>query len=306
MKTLLKDYIFFKETDEENVFTTYLSPELGESEDGINTILMKLKRVPLPLETLTVSSSLNKDQIYEVIVQHGIDTVGITKSILKEEMEQGLEKKILEKIIECAEQNVDQPSKLDSFLKIFFGFEKKISWKTPDDLVKKLLYRFNRMNSESRIPGKNFIIVSPMVASYLQDSPYFIYDSMDQNQVTNSLGFIYSIGHLAAGNIKVLVDPKFSFSNHKIYLGVKPDDSQCAIFAAEKSKEEFLQKEIINLSFLPEIHIRLYKKFGVTSVPSKFYSSFTITKEGETHNLFTHLLGTIKPFFKKLINPSFR
>jgi hypothetical protein len=308
MKTPLKDYIFFKETEESegSVFNcNYLSPSLGEPENGISTISLKLERIEFPLETFTVSSSLNIEQIDQVRDLHGLDMAETTKSVLKDEMEMGIEKKILEKIIESSEQNLDPLSKWDIFIKNLFGFGKKFSWKTPDDLVKRLVYQFNKMNGATRTPGRNFIIVNSIVASYLQDSPYFVYESLG-GKIVNTHGLIYSVGHLSAGNIKVLVDPKFRFNKSEIYLGIRPDDSQCRIFAAESKKGEFLEKKTVNEAFLPELHIRLYKKFGISSVPSKLYSVLNIAEGGKSHNLFNHLIKIMKPFFKKLINPSFR
>lgn len=305
MKTSLKHYIFFKESNEDNVFVTYLYPVLETPEDVISTISMKVNKVGLSLESIEVSSKLNIEQIDDVNALYGLDMIETTKSALQNESEMTIEKKILQEIINCAEQNLDPPSKWDSFLKNFFGFEKKFSWKTTDDLVKRLVYQFNKMNGETRTPGRNFIIVNSVVASYLQDSPYFIFKS-EIGKVVNTHGLIYKVGHLSTGNIEVLVDPKFRFNKSEIYFGVRPDDTQCRIFAAESKKEEFVEKRTVNQTLLPELHIRLNKKFGITSVPSKLYSVLSIAGEGESHNLFSHLLKSIKPIFKKIVNPSFK
>lgn len=305
MKTPLRDYVFFAQKDSPIAEFFYLEPVLKPSPipDLPSEISMEVRKKILELDPIVVSSEIDEENMMDTHRLYGVDLKEEIKSVLENEMELGIEKKILEKITESAENNPrETKSKLEYFLSKYLGYEKKFNWKSPRDLVRRIVLETNKIKSESRCGGINFIIVGPKVYSYICDSPDFIFS--DIHGAISNPSFVYVGGHI--GSIKVLVDPKFSFSNSKIYFGVSPDNSQARIFAAEGKKEFIETKMEMQYDLKQKIRVSLKKGFGVTSITSKYYSVLEIADEGITHNLFTYIISKLKPIFSKITNPSFK
>ena len=307
MKTPLRDFVFFTETDSPVAEFFYLEPVLVQSLPHLPVELsLEPRKKTINLDSKVVSSEMNEEDIIFMDKLYGVDMKESIRETLENEMEIGIEKKILEKIIESAEANpikkntIKKNPNVEDFLSKYLGYVKKFNWKSNRDLVRRILLETNVIRSQSRCGGANFIIVGPKVYSYICDSPDFIFHST-HTPISNP-SFIYFGGHI--GSIKVLVDPKFSFSNSKIYFGISPENSHARIFCAE-GKGEFIETKM-QQDPREKTKISLKKMFGVDSIPSNYYSVLEIADEGKPHNLFTYILSKLKPIFKKIINPSFK
>lgn len=302
MKTPLRDYVFFSQNDSSVTEFFYLEHVLKSPPHLPAELSLETRKKILKLDSLVVSSEISAEDIMDSHRLYGIDMRKSIRDVLENEMEIGIEKKILEKIIESAETSAaEKNSKFDNFLHKYLGYVKKFNWESNRKLIARILLETNLTKSQSRCGGVNFIIVGPKVYSYLCDSADFVFSST--HQISNP-SFIYMVGHIRS--IKVLLDPKLSFSNSKIYFGIAPENSQARIFCAE-GKVEFIETKMeMQQDLKVKTIFSLKKKFGIDSIPSNYYSMLEIADEGKPHNLFTYILSKLKKIFKKIINPSFR
>ena len=308
MKSELRNLITCIETPQPQGQVFYLEPVvLKESqsmwtEEGIpfaspnnssySEIGLTSNSLVISTETYQVKSTLPLEIAKGLQELHGVNVSDMLKSTLSNEMEQMVEKKILEKMKESAERcRKDGWSKFQLWANKWFGYSPKKEWSSPDELVSQIVARSNKILSETRMGGTPFIIVSSGVRVSLEDSKYFQY--YDEPQIKNTAGAINQIGILA-GRIKVLVDPYLRFNDLRILVGIRPGtDTSSRIFMIENPEPIFA--ETVNESTMETVLI-LGKRFGIKSVESKNYTFIEIAEQGKKHNLFTHLISKI---FKK-------
>ena len=243
-------------------------------------------------ESHQVKSTLSLEMAKDLQELHGVNVSDMLKSTLTNEMEQMVEKKILEKMKESAEgTRKDGWSKFQLWTNKWFGYSPKKEWSNPDELASLIVSRANKILGETRMGGTPFVIVSSGVMVSLEDSQYFQY--YDEPQIKNTAGAINQIGILA-GRIKVLVDPYLRFDDHRILMGIKPGtDTSSRIFMIENPEPIFT--ETVNGPSMDPVLI-LRKRFGIKSVESKNYLFIEFAEQGKKHNLFRHLISKI---FKK-------
>lgn len=294
MKSILKYYIGYFETPNQNGQIAYLDYELGPFDPGemYSTISIKPKSIFIEAQRRQVSSQVTREQIKD-LESLEIDSFGIINSVLENEMDMGMEKDILNLMQEEAERNMrKQWTRFQIFANKFFGYEPKKVWKTHRDLFRILMLSSIKMMSQTRMGGKSFIITNSRIAAEIQDSSEFEF-STEGNIFGLKSGGIYFVGNL--GPIEVLVNPSWPFSDCRILMGIKPSSPENSrIFMMEIPEGEFLKVED---PIMPErMKIQLSKRYGIRSIPSENYLEIKIADQGRRHNLFTHLMSKV---FKK-------
>lgn len=301
MKTILRDYIHHTETKNSHGVLHYLDykildsgpNEWNSSFDGESSPFKSYSEIGLETKSLfiesqifKVSSSIPEEAVRDLQSLHGINAQEMMESVLKSEMEQGIEKTILNEMMGCAEKcRKDGWTKFQLWANRWFGYEPKKTWEGPQDLAMRIVGEANKLQGRSRMGGIPFVVVSSEIGSVLQDSQYFTFPPPPSLGLSPGQG-IYEVGFLA--NVKVLVNPSLRYSDREVLMGIKPRASSDArIFMIENPEDDFVSTEV---------RLSLIRRYGVKSVDSKNYTVFKFAEEGKSHNLFKHLLSKI---FKK-------
>jgi hypothetical protein len=224
---------------------------------------------------------------------HGIDPSSMIRSVLENEMDQGIEKEILTKMRSEADRNWrEEWTKFQTLANRWFGYEPKMTWQERDgSLLRILAITANLMVSKTRSGGTPFVIVNGAVGMWIQDLPEFIYA---ESPGIHRSGGACVIGNLM-GRIEVIVDPYFSFNERKIIMGIKPDViTNARIFMMENPYAELTIEDTYDGSL--KVKNTLTKRYGIKTIPSQSYLTINFAEPGKKHNLFTHILSRI---FKK-------
>jgi len=306
MKTILKDYIGYFETPNPTGQISYLEPEITSkpnhrgnsqgSEMGSNgfssypEIGLALKSLFIQAENHRVSSTMDPEMAKDIQSLHGIDMSTMIKSTLENEMEMMIEKKILEAVEGEADRNwKSRWTKFQILANKWFGYEPKMTWNSIGDITRHILLLVNKMKTENRIGGGAFVIVNSRTGAEIQNSQKFIYSDDLARGINNSFG-IYPVGNLLG--VKVLVNPRWSFYDDKILVGLRPPSKTTSrIFMVENPEDEFESIPAATDPFQTEVRNVLTRKFGIKTVPSSNYITLKTAGRGKRHNLFTHLLS---------------
>ena len=308
MKTILRNYINCIETDQPQGVISYLEPEIlnefpnvWTEESGADStnftsyseIGLTLKPLIISTETYQVKSNFSLAMAKDIQELHGVNASDMLKSTLINEMEQTVEKKILEEMRGSAEgSRKDGWSKFQMWTNKWFGYSPKIEWTDPNHIVSDLIFTSNKMLAETRMGGIPFVIVSSGIRSCLEGSQYFTY--LENTKLNNS--GIFEAGILM-GRIKVLVNPYMEFDNFEILMGIKPDTNTSArIFMIENPEPIFV--ETVDESTMEAV-LNLGRRFGIKSVGSKNYAYIELADRGKKHNLFTHLVSKLFNLIKR-------
>ena len=307
MKTILKDYIGYFETPNSTGQISYLDPEIvsekpseettwgsGPSSSSYSEIGIRLKSLFIQTEPHRISSQTNSELIRDLAL-HGVDATSMFRSTLENEMEMMIEKKILEAVEGEADRNWKSGwTKFQTLANRWFGYEPKMVWNSVGDIARRISLLVNKMKAESRTGGGAFVIVNSRIGAEIQNSQEFIYSDDLARGVNNSSG-IYPAGNLLG--VKVLVNPRWSFYDDKILVGLRPPSKTSArIFMVENPEDEFESITAATDSFQTEVRNVLTRRFGIKTVPSSNYITLKTAGREKRHNLFTHLLSKI---FKK-------
>ena len=293
MKTILKNYIGHAESPNPHGTVSYLEPVFEGQEGGYGTISMKLYTSFIETSPRRVSSISDKEAMQDIQALHGIDPSSMIRSVLENEMDQGIEKEILTKMRSEADRNWrEEWTKFQTLANRWFGYEPKKTWQERDgSLLRSLGITANLMLSKTRTGGTPFVIVNGAVGMWIQDLPEFIYA---ESPGIHRSGGAYVVGNLM-GRIEVIVDPYLSFNERKIIMGIKPDAiTNARIFMIENPDAELTFKHIYEGSH--KVKNTLTKRYGIKTIPSQSYLTISFAEPGKKHNLFTHLLSKI---FKK-------
>lgn len=290
MKTILKDYIGHVESPNPHGTVSYLEPVFEGQEGGYGTISMKLYTSFIETSPRRVSSISDKEAMQDIQALHGIDPSSMIRSVLENEMDQGIEKEILTKMRSEADRNWrEEWTKFQTLANRWFGYEPKMTWQERDgSLLRILVITSNLMLSKTRTGGTPFVIVNGAVGMWIQDLPEFI--SAEISDIHRS-GGAFVVGNLM-GRIEVIVDPYLSFNERKIIMGIKPSEiTNARIFMLENPDAELTFKHIYEGSH--KVKNALSKRYGIKTIPSKNYLTINFAEPGKKHNLFTHLLSKI-------------
>jgi hypothetical protein len=290
MKTILKNYIGHVESPNPHGTVSYLEPVFEGQEGGYGIMSMKAFTSFIETSPRRVSSISDKEAMQDIQALHGIDPSSMLRSVLENEMDQGIEKEILTKMRSEADRNWrEEWTKFQTLANRWFGYEPKMTWKEGDgSLPRILVITANLMLSKTRTGGTPFVIVNSAVGSWIQDLPEFISTEISD---AHRSGGAYLIGNLI-GRIEVIVDPYLTFNDTKIVMGIKPGEiTNARIFMLENPDAELTFKHIYEESH--KVKNTLTKRYGIKTIPSQSYLTINLAEPGKKHNLFTHLLSKI-------------
>lgn len=228
----------------------YLREE-GESTPD-NLIGLKLFNKSIKAGTLQVAAAVTREQVQD-LKQYGIDAIAQVEAVLINELTQGINKHILDRIFRLGNTNADQVFNLDGTnLSLSVGTTStpvqsvlglpmdsdalvdQVSLTTPTviptagdnggTLQRKILSRILASSNLIAIRGRrgaaNFAVCNGQVATALQDIAGFVPYPLS-NTVNQAAGSLYPIGSVAGVNI--YVDPNMGWTDTRIAIGRKGD-----------------------------------------------------------------------------------
>lgn len=228
----------------------YLREE-GESTPD-NLIGLKLFNKSIKAGTLQVAAAVTREQVQD-LKQYGIDAIAQVEAVLINELTQGMNKHILDRIFRLGNTNADQiwnmdgtnlslvvaqnPGTTPSVLGLPMDSDNvadQVSLPTPHviptsgdnggTLQRKILSRILAASNLIAIRGRrgaaNFAVTNGQVATALQDIAGFVPYPMS-NTVNQAAGSLYPIGSISGVNI--YVDPNMAWTDNRIAIGRKGD-----------------------------------------------------------------------------------
>lgn len=228
----------------------YLREE-GESTPD-NLIGLKLFNQSVKAGTLQVAAAVTREQVQD-LKQYGIDAIAQVEAVLINELTQGINKHILDRIFRLGNTNANQVFNLDgtnlSLVVAQTAGSTTVELGLPMDsdlladsvllptahviptagdnggtLQRKILSRILAASNLIAIRGRrgaaNFAVTNGQVATALQDIAGFVPYPLS-NTVNQSAGSLYPIGSVAGVNI--YVDPNMGWTDTRIVIGRKGD-----------------------------------------------------------------------------------
>jgi hypothetical protein len=227
----------------------YLREE-GESTPD-NLIGLKLMNRSIKAGTLQVAAAVTREQIQD-LKQFGIDAVAQVEAVLINELTQGINKHILERIFRLGNSNAKQVYDVDGTnlsLYVSASGTTNITLGLPMDsdnfvdnvvmstaattptsgdnggtlqrrILSRILAASNLIAIRGRRGAANFAVTNGQIATALQDIAGFVPYPL-ANTVNQTAGSLYPIGSVAGVNI--YVDPNMSWNDTRIAIGRKGD-----------------------------------------------------------------------------------
>jgi len=226
----------------------YLREE-GESTPD-NLIGLKLFNKSVKAGTLQVAAAVTREQVQD-LKQYGIDAVAQVEAVLINELTQGINKHILDRIFRLGNTNAKQVFDLDGTnlslaigsgtVNIALGLPMNsdaavdsitlaTSAVTPTSgdnggtlqrrILSRILAASNLIAIRGRRGAANFAVTNGQVATALQDIAGFVPYPLS-NTVNQAAGSLYPVGSVAGVN--VYVDPNMSWTDTRIAIGRKGD-----------------------------------------------------------------------------------
>jgi hypothetical protein len=302
----ISDLVYVAETDHPNMTLTYLDFSYSTPSKNEEPVQMGLKAITkfIELETYQASSSMGREQLQDIRALHGIDAQEMLNSVLTNEMEQTLSKKITSTLYELGEKSMlAERTKFQRWANKWFGYEPKEYLgviDTPDFirlLTAKILKKSNLIAVRCRRGPANFILTGPQIGAMLMDSHIFQMEPLNAgNGLYNTNAQPYYTGSF--GGMDVYVDPYMKWNDKRILLGRKTNDpSQPGVIYA-KGKDVNTAMIIDENSMAPKTILRW--KAAVVAYGSAEKAFHMIQISEKEHNLFTHILDRIKIKFKQL------
>ena len=220
----------------------YLDGKTGTDEDGYGTFELETKQKVYQLESYRVSSTLTQGLSSDLDSLHGIDVNEMMVSTLENEAGTNNQKLLLSKyysLSEITRNNELRKSRWNRFLLRFiseshfcFHFENY------NDMIKKILFKSNYIGHRTRRGNADFIICPPKYATYIMESPNFVY--RETREVSLKPGGIDFIGTIA-DRIQVFVDRNSKYTENRILLGKRTKESEPGVYfiQGDKSTEQF-------------------------------------------------------------------
>jgi len=227
----------------------YLREE-GESTPD-NLIGLKLFNRSIKAGTLQVAAAVTREQIQD-LKQFGIDAVAQVEAVLINELTQGINKHILERVFRLGNTNAKQVYDIDGTnLSLYVSasgsttitlglpmdsdnpvnnvsFVTQATTPTSGDnggtlqrrILSRILAASNLIAIRGRRGAANFAVTNGQVATAIQDIAGFVPYPL-ANTVNQTAGSLYPIGSVAGVNI--YVDPNMSWTDTRIAIGRKGD-----------------------------------------------------------------------------------
>lgn len=236
--------------------------EMGEATPG-RRIGLKSYTIDVKVQTLQVDSAITREQVQD-LKQFGIDAVSQAEAALVNELTQGINKIILEKMFNLGALNATQLEEVEGYNKISAWFtdgersgtkDLKLGCEYNKDgeftgyytttvgatnvtgggevmgtiqrrVMTKIIAASNVIAVRGRRGAGTFAVVSGTIGTALQDCAGFMPYPLS-NTISSNGNSLYPIGALAG--ISIYVDPNMQFSDTRICVGRKGKDNEPGI-----------------------------------------------------------------------------
>ena len=263
---------------------TYLDFEQSVTSPG--ELGLKINQKIIGLEPQSTLATISDEQVKDLAAMN-IDAVGMLKSTLANEDEQGVTKRIVEKM-----WNMGHTSYLKSFTPFqkwankWFGYMPMQLVKSDEDLIRVIVLHSNRIAVKSRRGPGNFIVVSSEVGARLQDSPNFVFEPLEG---LISGGTCVKIGTLN-GRIEIYVNPYMKYNECKFIIGKTTQSNDPGIYYVTRDKVDELEVKLqdpLNTTQYKNIRHEWLGKVG-SNASDHFYP---VRYSDKKHNLWKHLIS---------------
>lgn len=236
--------------------------EMGEATPG-RRIGLKSYTIDVKAQTLQVDSAITREQVQD-LKQFGIDAVSQAEAALVNELTQGINKIILEKMFNLGALNATQLEEVEGYNKVsawftdssrtgttdiklgakydkdgeFIGFYEthvpatnvtgggEVMGTIQRRIMTKIIAASNIIAVRGRRGAGTFAVVSGTIGTALQDCAGFMPYPLS-NTISANGNSLYPIGALAG--ISIYVDPNMQFSDTRICVGRKGKDNEPGI-----------------------------------------------------------------------------
>lgn len=237
--------------------------EMGEATPG-RRIGLKSYTIDVKAQTLQVDSAITREQVQD-LKQFGIDAVSQAEAALVNELTQGINKIILEKMFNLGALNATQLEEVEGYNKVsawftdgsrtgtttdiklgakydkdgeFIGFYEthvpatnvtgggEVMGTIQRRIMTKIIAASNIIAVRGRRGAGTFAVVSGTIGTALQDCAGFMPYPLS-NTISANGNSLYPIGALAG--ISIYVDPNMPFSDTRICVGRKGKDNEPGI-----------------------------------------------------------------------------
>lgn len=254
-------------------YTKYNYPTEGYSwnEGEIPEISVSIEQQNIQLERKQVSSTVNKEQIFD-LDKIGINAKDVVKSALINEFEISEFNEILKELKTISKEYYIHKNfsglKRRLFNLIRFRPLKNIH---NTNMVRELIYASNKVLTNSKMGGAHFAIVSKEILSYIVDDPEFQFN-INTNEISNTT--ISLVGCLPRHNLYIY--ETLLMDKCEMILGRK--DEHMGIISV-KTENEYLE-----INEFDNYKIRLVWWGKVTSTPnaSNIYVKYKYANKDET------------------------
>ena len=307
----LQDLVAKKITDQGNVTICYLDFSLLQQNSENDDDTPETKRFGLStfskfLELLqySVTYNISREQAQDIQKLGGLDTSLLLSNVMQNEMNQVIDKKIRDVIDGLAERSAEgDRTKFQKWANKWFGYEPKFflgdtnSQEFSRKLVAKILSYSNKIATKCRRGPANFIICGSEMGSIIQDHSIFIFSPLDNGAGSLRSAGLYYVGHLAG--LEVYVDPYMKWSDKRITLGRKTTtlDQPGIVFITQDP-----DKKTMVMEDTTEAKVMLQQRMYIGPLGSAQDMFYTFQISETPHNLFIHLINSIKERINKKIN----
>lgn len=236
--------------------------EMGEATPG-RRIGLKSYTIDVKAQTLQVDSAITREQVQD-LKQFGIDAVSQAEAALVNELTQGINKIILEKMFNLGALNATQLEEVEGYNKVsawftdgpnantegiklgakydadgeFIGFYEtnvpatnvtgggEVMGTIQRRIMTKIIAASNIIAVRGRRGAGTFAVVSGTIGTALQDCAGFMPYPLS-NTISANGNSLYPIGALAG--ISIYVDPNMQFSDTRVCVGRKGKDNEPGI-----------------------------------------------------------------------------
>ena len=304
----LQDLVAKKITDQGNAMICYLDlspvqPDPVYDPDSPATGILGLSSFTkfVELSTERVTSSISLEQIQDIQKIHGIDADAMLCSALENEMDQTIDRKIRTVVNGLAERSAEsERTKFQKWANKWFGYVPKTflgdtsGQEFSRKLVAKILSQANKIAAKCRRGPANFVICGSQMGSIIQDHSTFVFSPLDIGERSPIPLGSYYVGNLAG--LEVYVDPYMKCADKRITLGRKTatlDQPGIVFVTQEPTKEMMVTADTMESKVI--LQQRMY--IGAVGSAQDMFYTFQISEK--PHNLFTHIVDSIKDKISK-------
>ncbi len=266
----------------------YLSPGVSQDMDGYGTVSLKKEVLNCMLETYSASAKYTREQEQDMTMLHNIDVGALMRSTLSNEVNNSIDLKIHQKILDLATESYkDSFSKWDRRFNKWFKYEPKEFFNTPKEMETKIFLYSNKIVAKNRIRPADFIIIGPAIYESIVELPNFVFNTSEKTQD----GLFEYMGNIA-GKIKVIMNRTLSYSDLDVIIGcytLHANEGVHLVLGEEKTDSI----DTLAPDLFPEKILRTSLRAAVVNTPKAKLNYHLLKFTPEKHNIFTYLISKI-------------